>query len=304
LRGPRAVIDRQVVKLVPVDTREVGIAHEVAMTISTPDGAFAFERVPAGDYRLEAGGAFGPPRIVEINVPDGAAKPPDVYWGHTTITVIDENVTDLVIDMRTGLPVTGTVDAPAAVDWSRVGIAIVPALPGLSRATAPPVTDGRFQTVPLVPGDYFIRVTGLPPGLYVSAIKVEGEDAIDEPVALGERDDASIAITLTDRPTTLAGHVRDARLMSAAGAAVLVLPAGATQWSPNRSRHTRASMNGQFAVTGLPPGEYLIVAIDDAAAEGWEDQTLLGQLRTLATRVTLKPQESRILQLGLSSVKR
>ncbi|HXT70137.1 MAG TPA: carboxypeptidase-like regulatory domain-containing protein [Vicinamibacterales bacterium] len=304
LTGFRELIGGQVVKLVPIDTREVGIANEAAVTISAPDGTFFFERVPAGEYRLEAGGAFGPPRTVDVNFPDGSNPPPEVFWGRERINVIDEDVKNVVVEMQTGRGVNGTISAPAGVQWARVSIAIVPAIPGLARATAPPVANGRFLTVPLIPGDYFVRITGLPPGIYLEGITVGGKDALDGAVELGSVEDQSIRVVLTDRPTTITGAVRDARMLPASGAAILVLPAASSEWSPNRSRQTRASMNGQFTVAGLPAGDYIVVAIDDAFAEGLQDERWIAQLRTLGTRVSLKQQESRTVQLRLSTVKR
>ncbi len=293
-----------VVRLVPVDTREIGIASEAAITIAAPDGSFLFERVPAGEYRLEAGGAFGPPRIVEAYFPEDVGQPSHTHWGTASVMVLDDDVHGLEVEMRIGRPASGTVSAPAGIEWSRVSIAIVPAVSGLSRATAPRVVNGDFQTSPLVPGDYDVRVTGLPPGLYLEGISVNGQDALDEPARLGGSDDSDISITLTSHPTTIAGAVRDARMQPASGAAILVLPAAASRWSPNRTRQARASMNGQFAITGLPPGDYLIVAIDDALAEGWQDERSIAQLRTLGTRLSLKGQDTRTLQLRLSTLKR
>jgi hypothetical protein len=51
-------------------------------------------------------------------------------------------------------------------------------------------------------------------------------------------------------------------------------------------------------------GEYLIVAIDDALAEGWQDSRVLAQLRTLATRIVLREAETRTLELRLSALRR
>ena len=76
------------------------------------------------------------------------------------------------------------------------------------------------------------------------------------------------------------------------------------QWTPNRTRYLRASTAGSFAITGLPPGEYLIVAIDDAMAEGWQDSRVLTQLRTLERGSRCAKRKARTLDLRLSTVKR
>jgi hypothetical protein len=165
-------------------------------------------------------------------------------------------------------------------------------------------SDGTFTRGNLVPGPYYIRVGVTPPGTYVRSISGGGRDALDTPVDLTEHDLDDIEITLTDRGTEIIGSVRDGRLMQIPGAAVIVMSAHDRQWTPNRTRYLRASTAGSFTITGLPPGEYLIVAIDDALAEGWQDARVLTQLRTLATRIALREAESRTLELRLSAFKR
>jgi hypothetical protein len=155
-----------------------------------------------------------------------------------------------------------------------------------------------------VPGPYYIRVGTTPPGTYLRSIFGGGHDALDAPVDLTDRDLNDIEITLTDRGTEITGSIRDGRLMHIPGAAIIVMSAHNRQWTPNRTRYLRASSAGSFAITGLPPGEYLIVAIDDALAEGWQDSRVLTQLRTLGTRIALREAESRTLDLRLSAIKR
>lgn len=297
-------VRHQVVKLMPIESREAG-GHEVAATISSPDGEFSFERVPAGEYRLEAGGAFGPPKLIEVTAVNGMPRPPDIYWARAAVNVADEDLKNIRLRMQVGHQASGVIVGPrGSAAPVRLTIALVPAEPGLSRATSPPVAGNRFASVPLIPGDYYIRVTALPPGWHLKSITVDGGDFIDNAAQLGSADDPRIQIELTNRPTMIAGAVRDSRMLPAAGAAVVVMPVSTTQWSPNRSRLSRASMNGQFAIAGLPAGDYLIVAVDDAVADGLQDEQVLAQLRTLATRVSLRDEESRTLQLRLSNVKR
>ena len=222
------------------------------------------------------------------------------------VTVIDEDVSRLGIEMQAALRVSGVLDAPASAgaQSDRISIIIVPARPGLSRATAPVVANGRFFTAPLIPGLYDIRVAGLPVGWSLKDITVDGLTALDFPAELGVFDDTEIVISITDKPTVSEGAVRNANNVLSSGATVVVMPLGTSEWNPNRSRVTRASMNGLFAVAGLPAGEYLIVAFDDAAGEGLQDERVLRQLQTLATRVSLRDGESRALQLRLTVVRR
>jgi len=305
LIGNRDAVADQIVRLVPLEERGISFGHEVAATTSSRDGTFRFERVPAGDYRIEAGGAFGTPRFVNIAA-ESASPTPNAYWGDLPVTVIDEDVNRLAIEMETGRRVSGVIDAPArsGMQTDKISIIVVPSRPGLSRATAPAVTKGRFFTAPLVPGLYDIRVSGLPPGAYLKDITVDGVTALDFPAELGLFDDSEIVVSLTDRPTVIEGAVRDSNQVLSSGATVVIVPLSSSVWNPNRSRVTRASMNGLFAVTGLPAGDYLVVAFDDAAGEGLQDERVLRQLRTLATRVSVRDGESKTLQMRLSVVRR
>jgi hypothetical protein len=55
-------------------------------------------------------------------------------------------------------------------------------------------------------------------------------------------------------------------------------------------------------VDGLPPGDYLVVSIDDADAEGWQDPAVLARLRRLAVRVTVAAGDDKALDLELKVV--
>lgn len=300
LTGPQIMRRSQLVRLVPIDADEM-MFGEAAATMTDDEGAFAFERVPAGEYRIEAGGTFGPPRLVELTPLEPTEERPTLFFGRLDINVIDEDLKDLTIGMQTGYPLTARVTGGLP---ERMSVVVVPARPGLSRPTSVAAVKGSFSTVPLVPGDYFIRVAGLSPGWYVRSITAGGENLLDKPAKFGTVSDPSVTIELTTRPTVISGAVRDAGMRAAAGAAIIVMPADASSWNPNRSRQLRASMNGQYSVTGLPAGDYLIVAIDDAAAEGVQNDGTLAALRTLATRVSVRDEESKTLQLRLSTLRR
>jgi len=300
LTGSAADVADQVVRLVPFDSQGAGFGTEAAITLSGPDGSFTFLRVPQGSYRLEAGAAFT----------GQTAETAAVTWGRADVAVSDEDVTKLEVAMGGGRKVAGAVTFAAsasqpATGLARVPVTLVPAAPGLSPTSKIAIdADGTFTRMNLVPGPYYIRVGATPPGTYVRSISGGGHDALDLPVDLTDADVDDIQITLTDRGTEIIGSVRDGRLMQIPGAAVIVMSAHDKQWTPNRTRYLRASTAGSFAITGLPPGEYLIVAIDDALAEGWQDSRVLTQLRTLATRIALREAESRTLELRLSALRR
>jgi hypothetical protein len=289
----------QQVRLVPLDAGWAA-PDPVAETESQPDGTFAFERVPSGRYQLLAGNitaamTTGPAR------PDMEPAPARVlpsFCARVEVAVEDEDVSLESIEMQPTSTVTGRIQlerpagsADAPPPPGRVALTIEPAGPGLSpAATLYAGADRDFVISNLVPGDYFVRADQLPRGWFLKSIASRGADAVDDPVAV-RGDDVTLAIALTTRGTEVIGTVRDARMQYAVGAAVIVMPVladGRGIWTPNRIRETRVSASGVFNVKGLPPGDYVVVAIDEASAEGWQDPRRLAALRPLATRFRLR----------------
>jgi hypothetical protein len=146
----------------------------------------------------------------------------------------------------------------------------------------------------------------VPSGWSVASVVANGHDAIDEPFVVGE-DGASVVVTLSTKGTEIVGNVRDSRGQLAVGATIIMLPiapGGETVWTPGRTRETRVATTGTYIIRGLPPGDYLAIAIDDGVAENWQDDRVVASLRQLATRFTLREAESRTLNLRVSPLKR
>ena len=61
----------------------------------------------------------------------------------------------------------------------------------------------------------------------------------------------------------------------------------------------RPTQQGRFSVSGLPPEDYLAVALPGAAGTEYMDPEFLQQLRPLATRFVLQEGESKTLDLRL-----
>lgn len=308
LVGERDQISNQLVRLIP-EGRGIAEGDDTAVTVSESDGTFRFVQVPPGRYTLQAGDKMmARAAFEELN-----QNEPQGFWGQRDVEVGESDVDVLDITMRRTAQLAGRVDAERAVgtvsqvSLRRTIITLSPAEPGLSdELTIRPYTDdGRFAAMNLIPGRYYVRVTSVPAGWLLKSIRAGKYDAIDYPVEISE--ELNVSVTLTNRPTGINGSVRDARMVAVSGATLLILPvtpAGGAIWAPNRTRETRTSTNGVFIVSGLPPGEYLMVAIDDAVADGWQDERVMATLRTLATRITLRDGENKTVQLRLSVLKR
>ena len=302
----------QLVRLVPIDSDDTE-DEDAAVTVSAADGSFVFRRVPKGRYRLEAGNTAP---IRATSVTEGVpADAPLVFWGRADVVVGDEDVDLKEIQMRPATTLEGQLyldrPSPSKVpdpNVNKITISIDPASPGVQGGgLIHPEAGGEFAAMNLVPGRYFVRVAGVPPGWFVKSITAGSQDVMDEPMDVRDGGSPTINLTLTTASTQISGSVHDARTQPASGATVLVLPVtakGVAVWTPNRTRETRASSNGVYTVSGLPPGDYLIVAIDDAMSENWQDPRVIATLRTLATRISLRDGEFKNVHLRTAPFKR
>jgi len=306
LIGEPGATANQLVRLVPIGIDSEG-GDDAAATVSHDDGSFSFPRVPAGDYRLEVG-TWRPISSVVAGASLGAET---AFWGRTDVIVQDADVTVPDVTMQPDVSLSGLVIAepnadgvPADLRTFKIPITIVPAAPGLSNLTH--FMAGTEFSVRLIPGMYYLRVGAMPAGWFLKSIVAAGYDAMDDAVEIGGSG-ALLDVTVTTRASEILGTVRDTRSIPAPGATVIIMPiahSGQSVWTPNRLRETRSSTAGVFTVKGLPPGEYLAVAIDDAVAEGWQDEHVMARLRTLAVRFTLGDGESKQLNLRLSVIRR
>jgi len=309
--GREGPLAHQLVRLVLDGADDQGFGSEAATTMTDTDGTFALLNVPGGRYTLEVR-ALG--SVLTAASPAAAVAMDDVSpaasatrgWGRAPVAVWDADLDDVIVAVRPGGAIDGRLVVegerqPSSAQLSRLTIGLLPADRGVGGALATHLDSmTRFGFSNLVPAPYFLRVRDTPPGWSVKSLTAGGRDLLDQPLDL--EDAAEVVVTLTDHPTEIWGMVRDWRGVPTSGATVLVLPApasGNAGLNPNRMREVRAATSGVYTIAGLPAGEYSIVAIDDAAAEGWQDPRRADALRVLGTRVTLRAGEKTMIDLRL-----
>jgi hypothetical protein len=117
---------------------------------------------------------------------------------------------------------------------------------------------------------------------------------------------ANVEVVLTDRVTELSGTVIDDRARPAGGAPVVVFPTDRQQWYPASRylRHSSASQDGAFTMTGLPPGSYFaaaVTAIPTGADDAWQDPQFLESLIPGASTIGVADRQKVVLTLRLRS---
>lgn len=319
--------------LMPVGSADIeseGVA-EGARTVSDGSGHFTFLAIPAGQYLLkvrmyplasfgqDSGGAFIV-NTVKLGGPARGAVPPpppvgQTLWAVVPVSVADRDIDDLAVTLKPGNGVSGRVQfvgthAPPTPDQiQRLAITLQNAegrtsspIPAAGRATP----DGSFRTAGYPAGRYIVAASSLPPGWTIRSIVSGGHDVSVEPLELSGADATDVVLTFTDRTTMVTGTVSGAT-GSGSGADVLAFPADSMAWKDigvvaRRWRDVRAAPRGGFTLSGLPPGDYFIVAVPAATADT-RDPKVLERLVEGAARITLADGGSKTIAVKMSPLR-
>ncbi|HYT65762.1 MAG TPA: carboxypeptidase regulatory-like domain-containing protein [Vicinamibacterales bacterium] len=261
------------------------------------EGTFSFVDVAPGTYTVLARG--GPP----------------LTWASAEIAVDGENVTGLSLGLQPGMTLTGQLkfDAmrlklPADLGSMRVALQPVQSQGAVTLAPSGARIDasGRFEITGILPGRY--RLTASLPGLgrpgnwYLRSAVVNGQDTIDMPIEIRPNELIRDAlVTLSDHPAQLTGTVQNAAGGAPNEFTVILFPADQALWlaQSRRIHGLRPSADGAFSFSVLPPGEYLLAAIDDVEPNEWFDPALLQRLVPTAMKVVLADGEQKVQDIRL-----
>jgi hypothetical protein len=288
---------------------------DVSTAVTDGAGAFTFYGVPPGQYlarvvrtpypaggqQLVFGGGGGDfPMSVFIGG-GRAAGPPrlsdePLLYGDLAVTVIDRNVKDASIALRSGVHVRGhaeflgTITPPTPAQMQQIRVTLEPSNGDVYAAITPNLLsdDGHFSTPSTWPGRYLIRVAGAPATWVLKTAMYEGHDVSEAPLLLSVDVD-DITLTFTDHASKIDGTVQRDDGTPDLGALVILFPTDAGSWVDygRTSRRVRitATRNGAFTIANAPDGDYYLVAISDAQATDWQDPANLKKLSSLAQQV-------------------
>jgi hypothetical protein len=277
---------------------------EVATSLSAPDGRFVFPAVPAGQFLLRA------TRLMPTPSPGDA---PAQLWATMPLTVADD-VSNVVVALRPGFAVSGqfvfdgSSPRPPADQIARAAVMFEALDQGETMRSVRAGPDGRFGDVAIAAGNYLFQASALPAPWILKSVTVGGKDVSDRVVDVtGELSD--VVLTLTDRPASVRGRVAGTSGADR-NASVLLFPAGVPSaelaWSAGsrRFRYARVDAAGAYTFGGLPPGDYLVVAVPDEVTANWSDARFLTEIAPLATILRVDDGESRTQDLRTVQVRR
>jgi hypothetical protein len=147
-------------------------------------------------------------------------------------------------------------------------------------------------------GQYTIRAMA-PKGWTMKAVYADGRDVTDQALEVKGESITGLNVIFTDKVSGIAGTVREARGAGAPDITVIAFPTDEKLWGP-QSRYigaARTSASGAYALAALPPGDYLVIAVDDVEQGEWFDPAFLDQIKERATRAKLGEGEQKTVDL-------
>jgi len=281
-------------------------------------GKFSFAGVLPGDYTLVARAQTGPAAPARGGGP--STRP--MLWAQQDLSVGGSDLSGLALRLQPGLSISGRVafDGTAAPpsDLTRIRVSLGPAQNGgTSVLLGDPQmnADGTFTFQGATPGRYRVGASipvalagvaaGAPAGTatwWLKSVVYNGVDTLDSALEISNADLSGIVITFTDRPTNLSGRLLDAKGRAATDYWVVAFPTSRELWAPGsrRIRTARPDIDGKFEISGLPPGDYGLVALTDLDQADLSDPAFLEQLAAASVKITLAEGEKKKQDLKLS----
>lgn len=309
----------------PLVNRNIGLVQEMVgpafgmmMTggsaTSASDGTFTIRNVPPGQYKLRAQ-TTRETQTVQGTVLEVATTP---------ITLEGGDVTNLSLMTSMGWMATGrlTTESGQPPDAPRDRFGLIPRLVDSDAAFggAPPpppppggsgviVDSGRvkedwtFAVTPIF-GAARLRVS-VPDGWGVKAILQEGRDVTDAVLEMKSGEEMTgLHVIVTERVTSVSGQLVDDKGAAQSDGTVIVFANEQEKWSEDSRwvRTVRPDQQGRYQIRGLPPGEYLAIALDYVEDGMWNDPEYLESIRRDAQKLTLRESEARTISLKLTTI--
>ena len=265
-------------------------------TSSRADGSFMFTGVPPGSYVIQG---FG--RQVGTGGNLGASE-----FGWTPVTVDGVDITGLTVGVRQGPAAHGRIvleDDDGTLNPGQVHISgrpvefdSAPLVGGPSPSDMRP--DWTFE-VRNLSGFRVLQADVASPDWALKRILLDGRDVTDTAHDFREKDVDGLEVVLTKRASSVRGRVTDRDGRPVGNYSIVVFASDESRWKyPSRFiAMGRPNQDGGFLVRGLPPEDYLVVAIPPVQGTTWQDPEFLATLRGRATAVTLAEGEEQTLDL-------
>jgi hypothetical protein len=282
------------VRMAPVAPGHAVIAANQLTGRTDGRGAFTINGVPIGDYFLEVRGTGAGPELASYQV---GVSGQDVRDLLLTTTPAGNLSGRLVLDASSGMPPSrGFYLQAVPLEAGAVGGR------GLGRQspTVPNIAGGL--AIGELLGRYLLRFSSAPDGWWLKSVTLDGRDVTDIGIDIpGGQTVGGIEVVATQRTGSLTGVVVDVNGTRESDYSVVAFAPDEARWGP-RTRFVVSDTSredGTFSLHGLPPGEYVVVAVAPLEVGEEMDPERLARWRSMGPRITLADGEARSIALSM-----
>jgi hypothetical protein len=218
--------------------------------------------------------------------------------GYARVSVSDSDAHVNVV-IGNGGQIRGKVSVegqPGAISTPRVVLVRADGLQrGPSTATDP---NGEFVIRDVPPGAYRFFVPAVPNSAYLKAAQCSGRDHTIDPleINLGEVV-TDCELTMQTDPGALRGQVLVGDQPATAMAVVLVPERPELRQLEGYAQTAKTGSSGQFQMSGVIPGNYLVFATPPLVGEAYYAPEFLDENRSNAQRLSILPHEQKVIDL-------
>lgn len=241
------------------------------------DGFFELAGVEPGPYYLTA---------------DSASSRGDAH-GYVPVELLRANADNVVLSLGGRMQLSGTARMEGQENPSlrTVRIGLVSEDGRSNSAPAQIGSNGSFKIEGVLPGCHVFRVDGLPSTAYVKSVRVGGHDALEACLDLSQaQPTAAVEVVLSPKAAKVEGIVMD-NDMPAPGRYVRLIPDPPRPERADLSRDAVSDQYGRFGFDGVPPGNYMLCALDERPMVLVLDPEVSRRFESLAVKVTVGESE-------------
>jgi hypothetical protein len=208
------------------------------------------------------------------------------------VEVGTRDVENIAVPLFAGVKVTGTIrvdelPGPPPFDTSLV----LPYFNGeLGKGEFFPgriAPDGTLIDAIGFPGDFQITILGLPTGYYLKQAILGSKNILESGLHIEAGTLSPLSLVLGKNSKLITGTVSGFDNKPSAGAMVVLVPAPEFRIRADRYRRASTDSQGQFQMSGLPPGKYSVLAFDDVAGDEFYNPEFLNRYLSRSVEITV-----------------